>query len=62
MFWGGEYSKQMNMSNQRRNIAHLNGKAIQLNAGRGTGGTNPTFEFRVKSGSALTSRYMVICI
>lgn len=65
MFWGGEFTKQMDMSNQRRNIAHINGRSYELNGTRKSS-SNPTFEFRVKSGAPLTSRWVcyggtVIC-
>lgn len=61
MFWGGEYSKEMDMSNQRRNLVQLLGSRNYTPVGSSRGlvsdsDRNPTFEFRVKSGSPLTSR------
>ena len=60
MFWGGEYTKQMDLSNQRQNVALPNGRRLLNAANRQPqfehGRKNPTFEFRVVSGAPFTSR------
>lgn len=59
MFWGDEYTRDINMATQRRGV-QMNQRLITNKDGSRPlalrGEAAPTFEFRVVAGAALKSR------